>query len=87
MFVLNIVKSHHLQLMCCPPLFNNFRWLNINTATTHYSIFQNGLDELLAKGAIEPSPGGADFYLKVFVVPKHTGYLQPIKSLYTHTCF
>ena len=36
------------------------------------------MDELLAKGVIEPSDSGAGFYSSVFVVPKHTGGLQPI---------
>ena len=39
------------------------------------------VDELLAKGAIEPSSGGAGFYSSVFVVPKHTGGLCPILNL------
>ena len=37
--------------------------------------------ELLAKGAIEPSSGGAGFYSSMFVVPKCTGGLHPILSL------
>ena len=36
------------------------------------------VDELLAKGAIELSWGGAGFYSSMFVVPKHTGGLCPI---------
>ena len=39
------------------------------------------MDELLAKGAIEPSSDGAGFYSSMFVVPKHTGGLQPILNL------
>ena len=39
------------------------------------------VDELLAQGAIEPSSGGAGFYSSKFVVPKHTGGLQPILNL------
>ena len=30
------------------------------------------MDELLAKGAIEPSTGGAGFCSNVFVTPEHT---------------
>ena len=44
-------------------------------------IIQKEVDELLAKGAIEPSSGGAGFYSNVFVVPKHTGGLHPIFNL------
>ena len=36
------------------------------------------MDELLAKGAIEPSPGGASFYSNVFMVPKSIDGLSPI---------
>ena len=36
------------------------------------------VDELLSKGEIEPSPGGAGFYSSAFVVPKHTGGLWSI---------
>ena len=34
-----------------------------------------------AKGAIEPSSGGAGFYSSMFVVPKHTRGLRPILNL------
>ena len=36
---------------------------------------------LLAKGAIEPSSGGAGFYSSVFIVPKDTGGLRSILYL------
>ena len=45
------------------------------------------MDELLAKGVIEPSSGGAGFYSSVFVVPKHTGGLQPILKLKCFNCY
>ena len=77
-FVLNMVQHHHLQLWSCPPLFHNFQQFNVEVATTHHPIIQKEVDELLAKGVIEPSSGGAGFYSSVFVVPKHTGGLQPI---------
>ena len=44
-------------------------------------LFRKEVDELLAKGAIEPSSGGAGFYSSIFVVPKHTGGLHPILNL------
>ena len=47
----------------------------------HYPIIQKELDELLSKGAIEPSPGGAGFYSSVFVVPEHTGASGPYLTL------
>ena len=50
-------------------------------AAAHHPVIQKEVDELLAKGAIEPSSGGAGFYSNVFVVPKHTGGLQPILNL------
>ena len=80
-FVLNIVQGHHLQLQSHPPLFCNFQQFNVKVATTHHPIIQKEVDELLAKGAIEPSSGGAGFYSSIFVVPKHTGGLQPIPNL------
>ena len=39
------------------------------------------MDELLAKGAIGPSSGGAGFYSSVFVVPTCAGGLWPILNL------
>ena len=39
------------------------------------------MDELLAKGAVEPSSGGAGFYTSMFVAPKHTGGLLPSLNL------
>ena len=38
----------------------------------YHPVIQRKVDELLAKGAIEPSSGGAGFYSSMFVVPKHT---------------
>ena len=58
-FVLNIVCGHHLQLQSHPPLFCNFWQFNVKVATTHDPIIDKEVDELLAKGAIGPSSGGA----------------------------
>ena len=80
-FVLNMVWDHHLQLRSHPPLFRNFWHFNVKVPAAHHPVIQKEVDELLAKGAIEPSSGGAGFYSSVFVVPKHTGGLRPILSL------
>ena len=77
-FVLNMVQGHHLQLQSHPPLFCNFQQFNVKVTATHHPIIQKEVDELLAMGVIEPSSGGAGFYSNMFVVPKHTGGLQPI---------
>ena len=50
-------------------------------AAAHHPVIQKEVDELLAKGAIELSLGGAGSYSSVFVVPKHTGGLRPILNL------
>ena len=71
-------RGNHHQLWSHLPLFHNFWQLNVKAATTHHPIIQKEVDELLAKGSIEPSSGGAGFYSRVFVVPKHTCGLQPI---------
>ena len=68
-FVLNMVWGDHLQLCFCPPLFCNFWQFNVKVVTTHHPIIQKEVYELLAKGAIEPSSGGAGFYSSMFVVP------------------
>ena len=44
-------------------------------------------NELLAKGAIETSSGGAGFYSSMFMVPKHAGGLQPILNLKHFNCY
>ena len=80
-FVLNMVQGHHLQLRSHPPLFHNFRHFNVKVPAAHHPVIQKEVDELLAKGAIEPSSGGAGFYSSVFVVPKRTGGLRPILNL------
>ena len=54
---------------------------NVKVATAHLPVIQKEVDELLAKGAIEPSSRGAGFYSSMFVVPKHTGGLRPILNL------
>ena len=55
------------------PQVHYFRWFYIKGALAHYHIIQKEVDELLAKGAIEPLDGGSGFNLDIFVVPKHTG--------------
>ena len=60
------MRGHH-QHRCCPSLFHNFRWFGIKAAVGHHPIVQK---ELLAKGTIEPSTGGAVSYYNVFFVPE-----------------
>ena len=79
--VLNMVQGHHLQLKSCPPLFRDFWHFNVKATEAHHPVIQKEVHELLAKGAIEPSSGGAGFYSSMFVVPKHTGGLRPILNL------
>ena len=62
-------------------LVPDFWHFNVKAAAAHHPVIQKESDELLAKGAIEPSSGGAGFYSSVFVVPKHTGGLCPILNL------
>ena len=64
-----MVQGHHNMGFC------NFQQFNVKAAAAHYPIIQKEVDELLAKGVIEPSSGGNGFYSSVFVVPKHTGGL------------
>ena len=84
--MLNMVQGHHLQLRSSPAFF-----CSVKVAAAH-PIIQKEVDELLSKGAVEPSPGGTGLYSSVFVGPKHTGDLQPILNLkgfnhYLHTPF
>ena len=72
-----MVKGHNLQLRCHPLLFHNFKWFNIKIAAIHNPFIQKEMDELIAKGAIELSTGGASS----FVVHEHTDALQPVLSL------
>ena len=54
-FVLNMVWGHHLQLRSHPPLFHDFWHFNVKAVGAHHPVIQKEVDELLAKGAIEPS--------------------------------
>ena len=65
-FVLNMVWGLHLQLRSHPPLFPDFWCFNVKAAVAHHPVIQRVVDELLAKGEIQPSSGGAGF---MFVVP------------------
>ena len=85
-FVLNMVQGQHLQLRSYPPLFCNFWLFSVKVTAAHHPIIQGEVDELLAKGVIEPSSGGSHFYSSVFVVPKHTGGLWPILNLKWFNC-
>ena len=82
-----MVRGHHLQLESHPPLLWEFWQFNVKVAAAHHPVIQKEVDELLAKGAIEPSSGGAGFYSSMFVVPKHTGGLQPILNLKHFNCY
>ena len=86
-FVLNMVWGDYLQLRSCPPLFCDFWQFNVKAAAAHHPVIQREVDKLLAKGAIEPSSGGAGFYSSMFVVPKHNGGLQPILNLKGFNCY
>ena len=59
----------------------------MKAAAAHNPILQKEVNELLAKGEIEPFSGGAGFYSNVFVVPKHFGGLQPILNLKWFNCY
>ena len=63
------------------PCSITFSTLMSRCLLAHHLVIQKEVDELLAKGAIELSSGGARFYSSVFVVPKHTGGLRPILNL------
>ena len=76
-----MVQGYYLQLGSCPPLFLNFWQFSVMVDAAHHPIIQKEVDELLSKGVIEPSSGGAGFYSYVFVVPKCTGGLWPILNL------
>ena len=86
-FMLNMVRGHHLQLRSHPPLFCAFWHFNFKAAAAHHPVIQKEVDELHAKGAVEPSSGGAGFYSSMFVAPKHTGGLCPILNLKHFNCF
>ena len=80
-FVLNMVQGHHIQLRSHPPLLHDFQHFNVKVVAAHPPVIQRVVDELLAKGEIEPFSGGAGFYSSMFVVTKCTGGLQPILNL------
>ena len=79
-FMLNMVKSHYVQLRHHPPLSHNFRWFNIQATPVQHSVFQE-VHELFAKGVVEPSSDGLVFTPNICVVAKHTGGLQSILNL------
>ena len=59
----------------------------MKVAPAHHPIIQKKVDELLSKGVIEPSSGGAGFYSSVFVVPKHIDGLWPRLYLKWLNCY
>ena len=85
--MLNMFIGSHPQLRSHPPLLCIFQQFCIKAAATHHLIVQKQGDELLAKGAIEPSSGGAGFYSNVFAVLKHTGGLWPMFNLKWFNCY
>ena len=73
--MLNLVKGHNLQIRCSLPLFCNFQQFNIKADIAYHTIIWKKVEELLAKGAIEPLTGGAGLYSNIFLVPKESGGL------------
>ena len=67
-FVPNMVWGQDLQHKSHPPLFHDFLQFNVKVAAAHHPLISEGVDEPLAKGAVEPSLGGAGFYSSRFVV-------------------
>ena len=52
--------------MCSSLLFHSFKQFNIKATVSHHPLVQKEVDELLAKGSIEPLTGDADFYSNMF---------------------
>ena len=46
MFVLSMVKDHHLQLRAQPPLFSNFYQFNIKVALGNHPVIQKEVQEI-----------------------------------------
>ena len=88
-----MVKDHHLQPRCFPPLFLNFRWFNIKGTPAQHSVIQKEMDELLAKGVIEPSSGEAGFtptyllFLSILVAYIPSLTLSDLIAICTHLPF
>ena len=80
-FVPKMVKGHHFQLKRSLPFFCKIKWFNNEAAVIHNPGIHKEVDELLAKGAIEPSTGGSSFLSYVFMVLELTGSLCPILNL------
>ena len=79
-FVLNMVQGHHLQLRSHPALFHDFWHFNVKVAAAHHPVIQKEVNELLAKGAIEPSSGGAGFFSSMFVELSILGAFNPYST-------
>ena len=62
-------------------LFHKFKWFNVHATPAHHCIIQMEMDEFLAKGAIDPSSGGAGFYSNIFVTPNCMSGYHPILHL------
>ena len=62
-------------------MLHNFKQLDIKAAEACHPIIHKEVDELLAKGAIEPSSGSTVSYSSVFVVPKCTGGVWHLLNL------
>ena len=82
-----MVRGHYVQLRCHLPLCHDFSQLNIKQALAHHPIIQNEVNELLTKGTIEQSAGGAFLHSNIFVVPKHNGGSLPILNLKQFNCY
>ena len=81
-----MVKLHHLQLRVCYPLFYNFHQFQVEAAWGHHPVIQKEVQQLVAKGSIEPSTVVL-VSIPVCVIPKHLGGLHPILSVKWFNCY
>ena len=78
-----MVWGHHVHLGCTSSLVLQLLAVSMSRQLYHSSSHcsQGGGWPACWGNAIEPSSGDAGFYSSMFVVPKHTGGLQPILNL------
>ena len=69
-------------------MFHNYHEVNIKAVLAHHPVIQDEMQELLAKGTIESSPGGAGFYSNMFLILKCSGdwFLFSISGNLIATC-
>jgi hypothetical protein len=80
-FVMESIQGHYLNFKARPPLVPASASLETHARGPSSASLNDAVEDLLAKGAIEPAQSNPGFYSRLFTVPKKDGSSRPVINL------